>query len=806
MTNTPSKETTSRDNPYLKRAILYLPISLMAVVYGIIHASRVMGVFISSNQYGGIVLLLSPVLIDMFLFLVFYTQLFRGSEILPDPPIKAGTINAIGYVSCIQMAILVATAYWYNLSYAIVLACYSTITLISCVLMKKKAASFVGKENVLREQKVRLELIWPSIYIVALGIVCGFFLIASRTSPTDSSTIIPIVVPMFFVTLYSIAMFMVEDFKRDGKEAIHPIHWLSLLLLFGLTIFRNSIWFLSSHGTMIFPFKHFGLFSWAIIISSIYALLEAWAVVERRHDDKAAIVRYIKSANIILVAHLFLLPIFYVFTLSANISPAYILGYAFFGILYFMIRYLKRRGEKNANENYVRSVKIIMTLICTVILVVCELFSVKITNQIETFFIDQVPLAIGTLSTLISAISITIIISKSTKKTKADEKKKQNLIFIFKSYEDTNNLVLQVIYSSAFGALVFGILTLVGKSFTDEAHLVFPYTLSATCFCYVLILLICLIVKGIEWIKSINTVDSFECEPIPSKEDSESFIKSSIEEQKISISTRLQKISELLHVPSSSMIFLLIFIPSTINGLSTLMAVLRALPLTLIAMAGFALNNYIDADKDIINKPKRAIPSGIISRWIALQLCTILYMVAIIILVSVKRDFTELAVSFCAIIGTLVYSLFSKKLGYVKTLITGILTTAPFIIVMHYYQPSVNIILFLTAIVLSTIGKELLMDVNDIKGDDYVGQQTIATRLGSTRTQILSFSISVLAILLYLLSYKLEPTSIMLIAISSIFVLSCSYIIWFAKRSKHREFGIYLLWGVMVVCGLPVLV
>lgn len=805
MTKTLSREENTHDNPYLKRAILYIPISLMSIIYGIIHATRAMGVSILSTQYVGIVLLIFPLLIDMFLFLVFYTQLFRGSEVLPDPPIKTGTINAIGYVSCIQMAILVAIAHWYNLSYAIVLTCFSTITLISCVLMKKKAAILKGKENMLREQKVRLELIWPSIYIVALGIVCGYFLIASQASPADSSTIIPIVFPMILVTIYSIAMFMAEDFKHGGKEALHPIHWIFLILLLILTILRNVVSFQLPSGTVVFPFKHFGLFSWAIIISSIYALLEAWAVVERRHDDKVDIVRYIKSANIILVAHLFILPVFYIFTLNANISPAYILGYALFGIVYFLIRYLKRQSEKNANENYVRTVKILMTLFCTVILVVCEVLSNSITQKLKTFFTDDIPLALGIISTLISSIGAAVIIVTSSKKVENDRKKKQNLIFKFSSYEDTSNLVKQVLYSSLFGALACGIFIIAYGRFAIEANVVFPFTLSASCLCYIFLLMICSIVLGIDSIQKLNTVDSFECEPSPSEDKSDSFTSSSMQAHKLSILTRIKKVSELLHIPSSSMIFVLIFVPSIINGLSVLMAILRALPLTLIAMAGFALNNYIDADKDKINKPKRAIPSGILSRWFASQLCTILYMVSIIILVSIKRDFFELLVSFGAIVGTLIYSLFSKKLGYIKTLITGLLTTAPFLIVMHYYQPSVNIILFLSAIVLSTIGKELLMDINDIKGDDFVGQHTIATKLGRARTQVLSLAISVFAVALYLLSYRLDLIHIILIAISSMFILGFSYLIWFSKRCKHREVGIYLLWGVMVVCGLPVL-
>jgi 4-hydroxybenzoate polyprenyltransferase len=149
---------------------------------------------------------------------------------------------------------------------------------------------------------------------------------------------------------------------------------------------------------------------------------------------------------------------------------------------------------------------------------------------------------------------------------------------------------------------------------------------------------------------------------------------------------------------------------------------------------------------------------------------------------------------------------FLKHIGYIKTIITGLLAVLPFTLVLHFYHPPVNDYLFLLAILLSTIGKELLMDVRDIKGDLAFNQKTFATKFGSSTTQMLSIGISLISLIFYALSYQVEPYVNSILVTLSALIIVTSYIIWFSKKHMKRELGIYLLWGGIIICSLPVLI
>lgn len=792
---------TKKENPYLKRAFLYLPISIMSIIYGILHAIKASAIsvgFIQCVKYVGLAV---PLLLDNILFLTFYTQTFRGNEKLPNPPIKEGTQNSIGYVCCIQMFALIIISNYYSLAYALVIACFSAITVISCILMNKKATQWVKEENPLKQQKVRLELIWPSLYVVALSIVSGYFLVISESSSMDAVASIPIVLPMVMATLYAITMFFADDYKRKDKEALHPAHIIFLALLFFFAALSPIVKMPLNNGKTLFPFQHMRLLAWSVVISAVFAQFEAWAVVERRRNDKDEIKRYIKSANIVTVALLFLLPVAYAFSYGADISPFYMVGFSLIGCIYLVIRIscLQHKAEDEyeyiPNEKNVREVKIFLTALCMAFLVISEILPDDIVVWFKDVLSNRIPLVLS----ILSGISfLAIVVRQIIKKEAPVNKSTLNLMLKLSSYETTENLCKQVLYWSLFGASGCFIIMLALQEYNKQLALIFPYKLSMTFIHYVVIALVCLLVSGVEFVQKLNSENKTPEEP-GSHEDI-------TPQNAVDTKERVKKIFELLHIPSSTMIFLLIFVPSIINSTNFFTSFIKSLPLTFIATAGFALNNYMDAEKDLINKPNRAIPSGTISKQFAMSLCVLLYFISTIILFAFSQSLFETLICIVAGLGTIFYSLCAKRIGYVKTLITGLLTITPFLIVFYYYDPGVNEFLFLTAVVLSTIGKELLMDVRDMSGDAAVGQFTIATLLGERITQTLSICISSLAIVFYLFSYQFAmPLSLGLISVA-IGILIVSYKIWFSASKHKHEFGIYLLWGVIAICSLPILV
>ena len=561
------------------------------------------------------------------------------------------------------------------------------------------------------------------------------------------------------------------------------------------------------NGEKLFLFQYMGLLLWSVAISAVFAQFEAWAVVERRRNDTVEIKRYIRSANIVMVALLFFLPILYLFSFTSDISPFYMVGFCLISCTYLSIRIFcfhhETKGEHEyiPNEKSVREIKILLTALCTTLLVVSELLPNDVIMQFEHFLSNDVP----TILSILSGIPLVAIILQSWLKKEMPFNDIGGTLFNLSSYETTGNLCRQVLYCSLVGLIGCFIAIFTFIKYIEGKTMMFPYKLSITCMYYMVVTLVCWSMNGIKYIKEINNQSKTTVGGDPRAEE-ETSQKEVDQEENARAMKKIKKILELLHVPSSAMIFLLIFIPSIINTSNFFVSLVRSLPLTCIAMAGFALNNYVDAEKDFINKPNRAIPSGVISKRFAMRLCVCLYSVSTIILFLFSQSLFEMLICVTASVGTIIYSLCAKQIGYVKTLITGLLTITPFLMVFYYYNPKINELLFIFAVVLSTIGKELLMDVRDISGDEAVGQFTVATLLGERITQILSMCISGLAIVFYLLSYQFViPLSLGLISVA-IGILIVSYKIWFSSSEREHEFGIYLLWGVIAICSLPILV
>lgn len=272
------------------------------------------------------------------------------------------------------------------------------------------------------------------------------------------------------------------------------------------------------------------------------------------------------------------------------------------------------------------------------------------------------------------------------------------------------------------------------------------------------------------------------------------------------IKIKIKKTFEVLHFSTSLFILFLILIPSVIAQVPLALVILRSGPLTCIAMAGFAYNNYIDAEKDRLNKPKRAIPSGVLTKRQVAYMSACLYCIAFVLMLANLNDHFLLVINFSGFFGTLLYSRFFKELAYIKTLITSLLTILPYIIVLHYYNIPVNNLVFILAIILLSVGKELLMDVRDVKGDAEVGQQTLAVKFGARNVEKFSFAISILSVFLLASAYKLSFAQISIIMACSLIVISTSYAMWFSRKKRLQDTGIYLLWGSIIICTLPILV
>src|SRR6056297_3790474 len=172
--------------------------------------------------------------------------------------------------------------------------------------------------------------------------------------------------------------------------------------------------------------------------------------------------------------------------------------------------------------------------------------------------------------------------------------------------------------------------------------------------------------------------------------------------------------------------------------------------------SGYIINNFYDAEKDLINKPAKSMLDRLVSQRFKLTTYFILNFLAV---------FAASYVSFRAVLffsayifGIWIYSHKLKRIPLVGNLVSSTLAISPFFVVFVYYQNFETVIfvhaLFLFLLILA---REMIKDLENMAGDMAQNYKTIPIIYGATVSKI-SIGILVLLTLIpsLLLIFKFE--------------------------------------------------
>lgn len=163
----------------------------------------------------------------------------------------------------------------------------------------------------------------------------------------------------------------------------------------------------------------------------------------------------------------------------------------------------------------------------------------------------------------------------------------------------------------------------------------------------------------------------------------------------------------------------------------------------LVVASGYIINNFYDAEKDLINKPKKSMLDRLVSQRFKLITYFILNFLAVFVAsyVSFKAVFFFSAYIF----GIWFYSHKLKKVPFVGNVVSTILAITPFFAVFVYYKNFENVI-FVHAIFLFLLmlAREMIKDLENIKGDLTQNYRTIPIIYG---TKISKICIAILVLL-----------------------------------------------------------
>ncbi len=224
-----------------------------------------------------------------------------------------------------------------------------------------------------------------------------------------------------------------------------------------------------------------------------------------------------------------------------------------------------------------------------------------------------------------------------------------------------------------------------------------------------------------------------------------------------------------------------------------LRAVLFDLNLFLIVLAsalviagGYIINSFYDSEKDLINRPHKTKLDHLVSQKKILTLYFILNFLAIIV-ASAVSFFAVLFFS-AYIFGIWFYSHKLKKIAFLGNLVSASLALTPFFAVFIYYR-NFETVIFVHATFLGLIImiRELVKDLENLKGDLALGYHTIPVAYGErTAKAVITLLVGLTVIPTYLLINRFDVGLMYLYFYGSLALLVIFlFWLWQSKAKLH---------------------
>lgn len=178
---------------------------------------------------------------------------------------------------------------------------------------------------------------------------------------------------------------------------------------------------------------------------------------------------------------------------------------------------------------------------------------------------------------------------------------------------------------------------------------------------------------------------------------------------------------------------------------------LLSLSTVLIAAGGYVINDYYDVKIDYVNNPERVVVGKTIHRRFAILFHIALS--ALGIFVGLFISWKLALVNFLSVAVLWFYSNLLKRLPFIGNFTVALLTGASIaVIILLYHTNVVLILIYALFSFFMTLVREIIKDMEDLKGDNTYGCKTLPIVWGIRKTKIalylliLFFSVTVVAI------------------------------------------------------------
>ncbi|MEO9892118.1 geranylgeranylglycerol-phosphate geranylgeranyltransferase [Aurantibacter sp.] len=222
----------------------------------------------------------------------------------------------------------------------------------------------------------------------------------------------------------------------------------------------------------------------------------------------------------------------------------------------------------------------------------------------------------------------------------------------------------------------------------------------------------------------------------------------------------------------------------------------------LVIASGYIINNFYDAEKDLINKPRKSMLDRLVSQRFKLTTYFILNFLAV---------FAASYVSFRAVLffsayifGIWFYSHKLKRIPFIGNFVSATLSIAPFFAVFVYYKNFENVIfvhaMFLFLLILI---REMVKDLENIAGDLAQNYKTIPIIYGHRFSKYCISLLVALTIIPALLLIEYFDVGYMYIYFLGCVVLLIIFLIMLWKaHTKLHYVGLHNILKLIIIVGV----
>ena len=207
----------------------------------------------------------------------------------------------------------------------------------------------------------------------------------------------------------------------------------------------------------------------------------------------------------------------------------------------------------------------------------------------------------------------------------------------------------------------------------------------------------------------------------------------------------------------------------------------------LVVAAGFIINNFYDQEKDLINRPQQTLFERMVSRKTSFQLAFAFNFLAIILAFVVSW---RAALFYAAYAGALwYYSHRLKKITFIGNLAASILALTPFFGIFFYFkEPQWGLFLYVSFMLFIELSRELVKDIEAVKGDVIVGYPTVPVVLGVRKTKMILLLINFLSFIPAFLVYPIFSKPVIIFLVSCLLSITAAniYLSWDDEEDRTK--------------------